>query len=113
MFDEKIFLCVGDDYEIVPYEKDAPCKLRDGTLLPLSEVKEKNVQGDFSIWTGSHWDNYVCLTDDVVYYGDFQVELSKQLSSDEHEKLLNNLWNLFKENNIEFVKHIRFTVRRP
>ena len=106
MSGKKVYLCVGDYYETVAYNADTPCKLRDGTLCYLRDAQEKNIKGDFSIWTGTHWDNNVSLTDKVEIHARLRIELARQITDKEREELVEDLYSLFKQNDIRFIKYV-------
>lgn len=83
---ERIWLNVGDDYEDIPFDSETPCKLDDGTLILLREVRSRGIK-TFKVWRGNSWESTFfsrnCETNISL-----TVQTDKELSTDQERALL-------------------------
>jgi len=83
---ERIWLNVGDDYEDIPFDSETPCKLDDGTLILLREVRSRGIK-TFKVWRGNLWKSTFfsrnCETNISL-----TVQTDKELSTDQERVLL-------------------------
>jgi hypothetical protein len=56
---EKVWCCVGDDYETVAYDADSPCR-KGGRLFLLRDAKQED--GDFELYSHGNWSGAICVT---------------------------------------------------
>jgi hypothetical protein len=65
MFDtkEKVWCSVGDDYETLAYDADAPCR-KGGRMFLLRDAKPED--GDFELYSHGSWSGAICVASKPV-----------------------------------------------
>ena len=56
---EQIWCLSGDEYDLVSYDADTPCR-KDGKLFLLKNA-EKEVTGDFEVYSSKKWIDAICI----------------------------------------------------
>ena len=56
---KKIWMLVGDEYDLVAKNEDTPCRLKDGSMLSLREAVDSGKEGNHytplsGFWCGSY-----------------------------------------------------------
>ena len=77
-----IWLLTGDEYNIVGYREDTPCRMRDGTMTTLDKAKESGKP--FDVWIG-YWED-ACVTQSVYVRGDITLCLKTGKKSPSHSE---------------------------
>lgn len=70
---KKIWMLVGDEYELVAKNEDTPCRLKDGSMLSLKEAIETGKE--FDMWVG-RWES-ACVSSSNYIVGELMLCLKQ------------------------------------
>ena len=82
----KLWLLVGDNYELMQFNEDAPCINGRSNLVLLKDI-QLELKKDFKIWTGNCW-NMACFANINYMKINLGIRLKYKLSEEKQELLI-------------------------